>query len=118
MNINNHIERAKRLSVLLDNKFKILGFNFGIDPILDFIPGIGSIIGGITSAYIFWIALQIKVPTVIYFRMGFNILLDTILGEIPIVGAIFDAFYKSNIKNLKLLEPYVNTPIIDAELID
>ena len=44
-----HIRFAKKLVNLLDTKFHILGIKFGIDPLLDAIPGIGSIIGAATS---------------------------------------------------------------------
>jgi hypothetical protein len=107
MDIKNHLRRARGLATLLDSKFSIAGISFGLDPILDFVPGIGSFVGAITSCYIFWIASKLKVPGWIYFRMTINIFLDFVLGEIPIIGIVFDVFYKSNLKNIALLEKFV-----------
>jgi hypothetical protein len=33
-----------------------------------------------------------------------NLLLDWTVGAVPLAGDVFDAVYKSNMKNLKLLE--------------
>lgn len=117
MKLKKHFAIATKLTTLLDTKFKFFGVRFGLDPLLDFIPGLGSIIGGITSCYIFWIASKLDVPGKVYFRMSINILLDLILGEIPIVGIFLDIFYKSNVKNLRLLEKYFDKNIIEGEII-
>ncbi len=39
--------------------------------------------------------------------MILNISLEAVVGMIPLVGDIFDAFYKSNIRNLELLERHL-----------
>ena len=117
MKLKKHFALAKKFTTLLDTQFNILGVRFGLDPLLDFIPGAGSIIGGITSCYIFWIASKLKVPGNIYFKMSVNILLDLVLGEIPIVGIFLDIFYKSNVKNLKLLEKYFKPDVLEGEIV-
>lgn len=118
MDLSEHIKRAKRLTILLDTKFSFLGLRFGLDPLLDFLPGIGSVIGAVTSFYIFWIAVQLKVPTDIYVKMLINIGVDLFFGSIPVLGVILDVFYKSNVKNIKLLEPFMKKGIIDAEVVE
>ncbi len=120
MKIDKHLTWAKRLATLLDTKFSIAGIKFGLDPMLDIIPGLGSIIGAITSTYVFWIAGRVSVPTFVYIRMAVNILVDLVLGEIPIVGLFFDILYRANIKNIKLLEKYIkfNPQIVEAEIIE
>jgi hypothetical protein len=35
--------------------------------------------------------------------MGFNVLLNDAIGTIPVIGDIFSAWFKSNSRNLKLL---------------
>ena len=87
-----HIHFAKRLVNLMDAKFSILGIRFGIDPILDFWPGFGSFVGAFISSYLFWIAYKLKVPALIYIKMGWHIFLDLLIGGLPLVGFIFDLF--------------------------
>ena len=36
--------------------------------------------------------------------MGWNVALDFGLGAVPVLGDIFDVFWKSNMKNIALLE--------------
>jgi hypothetical protein len=107
-----HILYAYRLMTLMDTKFKIFGIRFGIDPLLDLIPGLGSVIGMFVSCYLFWIAFKLHVPLAIYLRMGWNIFLDFLIGEIPVIGFIFDLFFKANEKNYKLLYPFVDPEIL------
>lgn len=102
----------------MDTEFKLFGIRFGIDPLFDFVPALGSFIGALTSFYLFWIAYKIDVPSRIYFFMVLNILADFLLGSIPVVGIIFDAFYKSNVRNLKLIEKFFDADVIKGEVIN
>ena len=108
MDLDFHFTNARRLTNLLDTKFNILGFKFGLDPLLDLIPGFGSLVGGFTSLYLFWIALQLDLPKKVYGLLLGNIIIDWILGSVPFAGVVMDAFYKSNVRNLKILEKYHN----------
>lgn len=105
--LRGHIQFAKRLVQLMDTKFSFMGVRFGLDPLLDFIPFFGDLIGTIVSLYLFWIAFELKVPEKVYFRMLGNIIIDSLLGLIPVAGIVLDAFYRSNVKNLDLLEKYI-----------
>lgn len=40
--------------------------------------------------------------------MAFNILLETVAGIIPGLGDLFDAAWKSNVRNIELLEHQLN----------
>ena len=42
--------------------------------------------------------------------MGVNVLLDALLGSILVIGDLFDFFWKSNQRNVKLLEAYAEQP--------
>lgn len=116
-NIQSHIEFARRLTSVLDLRFNIVGIRFGIDPLLDIIPGFGNILAAATSCYLFWIAIQLKVPQEVYWKMAGNIVLDYLLGVIPVAGVIFDMFYRSNVKNFTLLEKYFDPSIIEGEIV-
>jgi hypothetical protein len=42
--------------------------------------------------------------------MGVNIAVDSLAGLIPLVGDLFDAGYKANARNVRLLESWVQRP--------
>lgn len=101
----------------MDSEFSIFGFRFGLDPLLDVIPIFGDSVGLIVSLYIFWIARELKVPPIVYFKMLVHIFIDYILGLIPFAGIVLDAFYRSNLKNLDLLEKYLKPEVLEGEII-
>ncbi len=115
--INAHIEFARRLTLVMDTRFNVLGVRVGIDPLLDIIPGVGNILAAATSFYLLWIGVQIQVPGHILRRMIWNILADYALGVVPVVGIVFDIFYRANVKNFALLEKYFDPTIIEGEVV-
>ncbi len=117
MNLQENLVRARKITRFLDTEFNILGIRFGIDPILDIIPGLGSTIGALTSLYIFWIAFSLNLPPKIYLRMSLNILFDFLLGSLPVAGIVFDVFYRSNVKNLRILESFIEPEVLVGEVL-
>lgn len=99
-----------KIANFLDKKFSILGFRFGWDGILGFIPGVGDIVTNLLSIYILIRGAMNGAPPIIILRMGLNILLDNLFDSIPILGNFFDFFWKSNLKNIVLLEQYSLNP--------
>ncbi len=100
------IERSlEQLSRLMDGLFRIpgVGWRFGLDSIVGLIPGVGDTATSLVSLYILVSAVRYRVPKVTLLRMGFNIGLDYLIGSLPVVGDIFDAWWKSNQKNVELL---------------
>lgn len=121
METNFHLNRARKLANILDSKFRIGKISFGLDPLLSVLPGLGSVLGALTSLYVFWIANRLNVSLSVYIKLALNIFVDFLLGGIPIVGVFVDIFYKSNLKNITLLEQYTKldkSNIIDAEIIE
>ena len=114
----NHISAARSVAQLLDNQFEFLGVRFGLDPILGVVPFLGDIISLVLSAYIIWIAYQMKVPGKEIGRMWQNVLFDFVLGAIPFIGDVSDFFFKANMKNLAILEKYSKREtIIEADIV-
>jgi len=101
-----HLRRATFLANLLDNKFKIFGLKFGIDPLLGLVPGGGDIISLVISLYILWVGIKMELPKGKIWRMIGNILLDFGLGVVPVLGDIADFAYKSNLKNLEMIKQH------------
>jgi hypothetical protein len=105
--------RLRRVGWLLDNAIPIPGtrFHLGIDQIIGLVPGIGDLIGGVLSLYIIVEAWRLGVPRGLLARMGWNVAVDTLVGEIPILGDLFDIAFKANIRNLALLDGFVQQPV-------
>ena len=104
------VERADYLDKLawwMDQAFQIPGtkIRVGLDAILGLIPGGGDFVSAlIQSGLVIAAVTQYQVPKALVARMLFNVLLDSSIGAIPFVGDIFDAFYKANTKNMRLLQ--------------
>jgi hypothetical protein len=104
-----NLNRIRRVSHLMDTAFKIpgIGLKVGWDPIIGLIPGAGDLIATAISAYIVFLAARFRLPAGVLAKMVFNISLEAVIGAIPLLGDIFDAFYKSNARNLELLEHHL-----------
>lgn len=103
------INKLRRLSRLLDNAIPIPGtkFRFGLDPILGLLPGGGDTLTGGLSAYIVIEAARMGLPREILWQMVVNIILDSLAGTIPVIGDLFDLGWKSNVRNIALLEKHL-----------
>lgn len=116
--MDTNYKRAKFLATLLDSQFEIAGVRFGIDPVVNIIPGLGDVIGVFLSLYVLNIAREMNASRFDIFRMVLNILLDFILGFIPFLGVLFDVVYKANIRNLHILEKYKEKTFPDSKVIE
>ena len=99
----NHIRRLTRL---MDTAFRVPGLRLkvGLDPIIGLISGVGDLVATATSAYIIILATQFRLPKGLLGTMILNVALEFVVGTIPLFGDIFDAYFKSNVRNLDLLE--------------
>jgi hypothetical protein len=103
------LNRIRRLSRLMDTAIRIpvIGFRIGLDPIIGLVPGAGDLVSTAFSAYIIYLATRFHIPAPMFRQMIFNIALEAVVGAVPLLGDLFDAFYKSNIRNLALLEHHL-----------
>jgi hypothetical protein len=100
------LQRIRTLSFLLDNAIKIPGtrYRIGLDPIVGLLVGGGDVAGVILSAYIVLEAARLGLPRRVLLQMLNNLILDAVGGSIPLLGDLFDASWKANARNLKLIE--------------
>jgi len=98
-------DRLRRLSWLMDDLIRVpgIGWRFGLDAIVGLIPGFGDTATSLVSFYILVAAVRYRVPKVTLLRMGMNIGIDYVVGSFPLVGDLFDAWWKSNQRNVALL---------------
>ena len=80
----NRLALIKRVSKLMDEEFTVGKFKFGLDPILNLIPGAGDLAAYIIS----------------------SVLLITIIGALPLLGWVFDFVFKANKRNVQLLQEH------------
>ena len=93
----------ERLVSLLDDRFSVGGFRFGLDGLLGLVPGVGDSLGALASAYLIVEARRLGAPRSVLLRMTGNLLLDYLIGAIPLLGDLFDFGFKANRRNLDLL---------------
>src|SRR5688500_9061071 len=90
---------------LLDTAIRLPGgFRIGIDPIIGLVPGIGDFIATTLSVWLVYDATRLGIPKRTLFRMVVNIMIEAAVGAIPVLGDLFDAAFKANVRNMKLVE--------------
>jgi hypothetical protein len=112
---------ARRLSVLLDSAVTIPGTNvkIGLDPILGvLLPELGDTLTAAVSLTLLGVAFRERVPKLVLARMLLNIAIDALLGAVPVLGDVFDFAFRSNEKNLALIERHRGDPTRPATLGD
>jgi hypothetical protein len=103
-----NFEMAKYVADLLDRRFTIPGtsIRIGLDPIFGLIPGVGDTIASLAGTFILFLAAQAQLPKIVLVRMSLNIALNGMIGAIPVLGDLFSVWFKSNVRNVELLERY------------
>jgi hypothetical protein len=106
------LAHARTLTRLLDSAAKIpgTGIRFGLDPILGLVPGLGDVAGAALACYLVLLAQRLGAPRSVLVRMLGNVAADTIGGTVPLLGDAFDVAFKSNTRNLALLERALELP--------
>ena len=105
-------ERLARLAWLLDSSIPIPGtsFRIGLDALIGLVPVAGDLVGVLLSAYIVREAAALGVPRSILARMALNVAVEGLLGMIPFAGDLFDAAFKANQRNVRLMNAYLDQP--------
>lgn len=99
------LARITLLSKLMDSAVEIPGLKtrIGLDAVLGLIPGVGDMASSFVSFYVLQVANRRGASRLTLLHMTFNILCDWIIGSVPLAGDVFDIFWKSNQRNVKLL---------------
>ena len=107
----------ERLSWIMDDLIRIPGLNwrFGLDALVGLIPGFGDTATSLVSFYILAAAVRYQVPKITLLRMGLNLGMDYLVGSLPVVGDLFDAWWKSNQRNMALLNERATVSASEAK---
>ena len=106
------LARARTIARVMDDSIPIpfTKWRIGLDPLLGFLPGTGDWIGWAVAFHVLVGAAQLGASASVLLRMFGNIAIDAIVGIVPLFGDLFDAGWKANVRNLKLLEQHVADP--------
>ena len=103
--------RLRRLAWLLDSAIRLPGgFRIGFDGLIGLVPGIGDLLAALLSSYIVIEAARLKAPSSVLMRMVLNVALELGIGLVPVIGDLFDFVFKANLRNVQLLETYLERP--------
>lgn len=97
---------SRFLAKWLDDLLRVPGtrFKIGLDPILAFLPGIGDAVSSGAGLIIVLEAVRSGVSIPVLLRMGANMGINSVLDIVPGIGPVASAFFKSNSRNLYLLQ--------------
>jgi hypothetical protein len=107
-----HAERVRRLARVLDSAVGVPGtrVRFGLDAVLGLVPGVGDVVGAAAAGYIVLAAARLGAPATVLVRMLLNVAIDTVVGAVPLLGDLFDLGFRSNARNVALLERHLADP--------
>lgn len=99
------LSRLDRFSRFTDSSLRIpfTRFKLGAEAIIGLIPGVGDLAGLVLSGYVLVEAQRAGASGATKRRMVRNMLIDFVGGLVPVVGDAFDAIYKANTRNTRLL---------------
>ena len=102
---------SRWIAKIMDDCIRIPGtdWRIGVDPLIGLLPGVGDSASAVPSLVIVGQAMRAGVPRLVLIRMMINILLNTAFGALPFVGDLFSAWFKSNRRNIELLERQART---------
>lgn len=106
------IEHASEVSRIIahwmDEFIHIPGtsIRIGLDPIIGLVPGIGALLSSSVSFVVLAEGVRHRVPLFVLMRMGLNVLINDALDSLPIVGDAASIFFRSNTRNLALLNQW------------
>lgn len=103
-------KRIEAMEALLEGLFVVPGTNrrVGLDTLVGLIPVVGDFATAAMGAWIVWEARNLGMSKWQLTRMAANVGFDTLIGAIPFAGDIFDFFYKSNTKNLRIIRKHLD----------
>ena len=98
--------RVRGVARLLDAAVRIPGTDtrIGLDPLLSIVPIAGDAAGALLSLYPVFEAVRLGVSLRSVAAMLGLVAVDAVVGSVPVVGSVFDALWRANEWNYRLLE--------------
>lgn len=113
-------KRIEAMEHILERSLVIPGTNrpVGLDSVIGLIPVVGDIITALMGGYIVWEARNLGMSKFQIARMAANVGFDTLLGAVPFVGDVFDFFWRSNSRNLKIIRKHLDKHHPESRIIE
>ncbi|MFN5783369.1 MAG: DUF4112 domain-containing protein [Novosphingobium sp.] len=102
--------RVEALEKLLEGivEIPVLRRKVGLDAIAGLIPVAGDLVTAAMGLYLVWEARNLGMSRWQLTRMLANVGVDSLVGAVPVAGDLFDLFYRSNSKNLKIIRKHLD----------
>ena len=102
--------RVEAMEKMLERAFVVPGINrpIGLDALVGLVPVVGDIVTAVMGGYIVWEARNLGMSKWQISRMAANVGIDTALGAIPLAGDVFDFFWRSNSRNLRIIRKHLD----------
>ncbi len=103
------LARLEKFSRFTDSSIGIpfTKFQIGAESVIGMLPVVGDLIGLALSFYVLIEAQRIGASKQVKRRMLGNIGIDFVGGLLPVVGDVFDAIFKANTRNTRLLKNFL-----------
>jgi hypothetical protein len=103
------LERLDKFSRFTDSSIGVpfTKFKVGAEAVIGLLPVMGDVAGLVLSGFVLFEAQRAGASKQLKLRMLRNMVIDFLGGLLPVVGDIFDAIYKANTRNTKLLRNYL-----------
>ena len=99
--LEDELRHLQMFARVLDSRFSLLGL----------VPVAGDVATGLAGTYALYTAARLKLHPIALAHIGWNLLFDTTLGAIPVFGDAFDFFFKSNTKNVRVIEKHLRRKV-------
>ncbi|KAH3680285.1 hypothetical protein WICPIJ_008343 [Wickerhamomyces pijperi] len=105
------LKKIMRRAYQLDMNFSVVGYRFGWNNVVSFVPFVGSACSVVLSLMLFKLALDLDggLPWEVQAEFIGNIIIDFAISFIPFVGSLIEVMYKANSRNALLLEKHLYT---------
>jgi hypothetical protein len=109
------LKRLDKFSRFTDNSISIpfTPFKIGAEAVIGLLPVVGDAVGLVLASYVLIEAQRAGASKKVKLRMLRNMGVDFLGGLIPVVGDAFDAVFKANIRNTRLLRNYLEEQLAD-----
>lgn len=99
----------EKFSRFTDNSIGIpfTKYQIGAEAVIGLLPVVGDLAGLVLSGYVLLEAQRAGASKEVKLRMLRNMAIDFLGGLLPVVGDAFDAVYKANTRNTRLLRNYL-----------
>lgn len=103
-------KRIEMMEQVLERSFTlpVLNRKVGLDFALGLVPVVGDVITGAMGLYMVWEARNLGMSKFQLMRMAANVGFDSLVGAVPLAGDVFDMFWRSNTRNLKIIRKHLD----------